>query len=213
MPNYNYDILIDNITLLLKNANITQKQLGEEIGMSQPNISKALNKNDKKRFTLEQIIEIANYFNTSIDALFNNSPSSDIKISPRYTAAFLSELILQHKAEFTLITKETEIYTPSFDYLDNHPDYNVEQREVQYPAIYLPSYWNVPYEITDKINQDTLWDIQLEAEQCGNDTIMKPVNDFLFHFKELFEIYDKNGLSEETFNTVLEDMLNRLKDK
>lgn len=54
--------------------------------------------------------------------------------------------------------------------------------------------------------------VQSEAEQVGNDTRMLPVNEFLFHFKEIFEIYDKGGLTPETYKAVLEDMLNRLRD-
>ena len=54
--------------------------------------------------------------------------------------------------------------------------------------------------------------VQSEAEQVGNDTRMLPVNEFLFHFKEIFEIYDRGGLTPETYKAVLEDMLNRLRD-
>ena len=53
MSNYNTDILIENINRLVTENGMTQAQLGEILGMSQPNISKALNKNDKKSFTLD----------------------------------------------------------------------------------------------------------------------------------------------------------------
>ena len=41
---------------------------------------------------------------------------------------------------------------------------------------------------------------------------MCEVNKFLSHFKEIFEIYEKNGLTQETYEAVLADMLNRLRD-
>ena len=62
MSNYDTDILIENINRLVTENGMTQAQLGEILGMSQPNISKALNKNDKKSFTLDQVIGIAKHF-------------------------------------------------------------------------------------------------------------------------------------------------------
>lgn len=47
--NYDKYILIENINHLLADKGMTQAQLGEILGMSQPNIRKALNKNDKKK--------------------------------------------------------------------------------------------------------------------------------------------------------------------
>ena len=70
----------------------------------------------------------------------------------------------------------------------------------------------VPKETSNKIDEDDLMGIQSEAEQCGNDSRMRPVNEFLVRFKEIFEIFDNNGLTRETYEAVLEDMLNRLKD-
>ena len=180
--------------------------------MSQPNISKALNKNDKKSFTLDQVIGIAKHFHTTVDALIGGSQTSAIRITQRSVAAFLAELIAQHDAEFTTITKEEEIYTPEWDYHDNFPSYKVERATISYPAIYLPSYWEVPKETSKKIDEEDLMGLRSEAEQCGNDTSMRPVNDFLVRFKEIFGIFDNDGLTQDTYKAVLEDMLNRLRD-
>lgn len=212
MPNYDQDILIENINYLLADKSMTQAQLGEILGMSQPNISKALNKNDKKSFTLDQVIGIAKHFHTTVDALVGGSQTSGMRITPRSTAAFLAELIAQHDAKFVTVKKTEETYTPDWDYHDNYPSYKVETKEISYPAIYLPSYWEVPKETSSKIDEEDLMSIQLEAEQCGNDSQMRPVNEFLVRFKEIFEIFDNDGLTRETYEAVLEDMLNRLRD-
>lgn len=212
MSNYNPDILIENITRLLSDNNMTQAQLGEILGMSQPNISKALNKNDKKSFTLDQVIGISNYFHITIDALIGGSQTSEIRITPRSTAAFLAELIAQHDAKFVTIKKAEDIYTPSWDYQNNYLRCTYLQKEISYPAIYLPSYWEVPKQLSDKISEEDLMALQAEAEQCGNDSRMLPVNEFLHHFKEIFDIYDSGALTQETYKAVLSDMLNRLKD-
>lgn len=212
MSNYDRNILIQNINHLLADKGMTQAQLGEILDMSQPNISKALNKNDKKSFTLDQVIGIARHFHTTVDALIGESQASDIQITQRSTAVFLAELIARHDAKFVTVKKTEEIYTPDWDYHDNYPSYKVETKEISYPAIYLPSYWEVPKETSNKIDEDDLMGIQSEAEQCGNDSRMRPVNEFLVRFKEIFEIFDNNGLTRETYEAVLEDMLNRLKD-
>lgn len=210
MSNYDTDILIENINRLLADKGMTQAQLGEILGMSQPNISKALNKNDKKSFTLDQVIGIAKHFHTTVDALIGGSQTSDIRITQRSTAAFLAELISHHDAKFESITKTEETYTPCWDQHAPYAGCKFEEKEITYPAIYLPSYWEVPkYNGSD---DEGVMAVQSEAEQCGNDTRMLPVNDFLLHFKEIFEIFDKGGLTEETYKAVLEDMLNRLRD-
>ena len=210
MSNYDTDILIENINRLVTENGMTQAQLGEILGMSQPNISKALNKNDKKSFTLDQVIGIAKHFHTTVDALIGGSQTSEIRITQRSTAAFLAELIAQHDAKFTTVTKTEETYTPCWDQRDPYASCKFEKKDITYPAIYLPSYWEVPkYDGTD---DEGVMAVQSEAEQVGNDTRMLPVNEFLFHFKEIFEIYDKGGLTPETYKAVLEDMLNRLRD-
>lgn len=210
MSNYDSDILIENISKLLAEKNMTQAQLGEILGMSQPNISKALNKNDKKSFTLDQVVGIARHFHTSVDALIGREQSSDIRITQRSTAAFLAELISQHEARFVSIKKTEEIYTPGWNYQDNTPDCSYKKEEVTYPAIYLPSYWDVPQ--MKSLDDEDAMALQSEAEQCGNDSRMLEVNRFLTHFKEIFEIYEKNGMTSETYDAVLADMLSRLRD-
>ena len=52
MSNFDRDILISNINTLMSNNGVTQKKLGEILGMSQPNVNHALNPNEKKCFTL-----------------------------------------------------------------------------------------------------------------------------------------------------------------
>ena len=210
MPNYDTNILNENINRLLADRGMTQAQLGEILGMSQPNISKALNKNDKKSFTLDQVIGIAKHFHTTVDALIGESQTFEIRITQCSTAAFLAELIAQHDAKFTTVTKTEGTYTPCWNQRDPYAGCIYEEKEISYPAIYLPSYWEVPK--FDGRDDEGVMGVQSEAEQCGNDTRMLPVNEFLFHFKEIFEIYDNGGLTPETYKSVLEDMLNRLRD-
>lgn len=59
MSELNFQLLEENIRMLLVKNNITQQKLAEIAGMTQANVSKALNRNEKKRFTLDQVYRIA----------------------------------------------------------------------------------------------------------------------------------------------------------
>jgi transcriptional regulator with XRE-family HTH domain len=63
------DMLIKNIKMLMKNKSVTQIQLANAIGMNQPNLSKALNKEKTYHLSLDQVIDIADFFHVSIDSL------------------------------------------------------------------------------------------------------------------------------------------------
>ena len=53
MSEMNFELLQKNIRSLLVKNSLTQNALAEIAGMSQPNLSKALNPNESKQFTLE----------------------------------------------------------------------------------------------------------------------------------------------------------------
>lgn len=69
MQELNIYILKLNIEQLRKASGVSQPDLAKAIGMSQPNLSKALNPKYKQTFTLAQIYKLAQFFNTSVDAL------------------------------------------------------------------------------------------------------------------------------------------------
>ncbi len=216
MLKYDRNILIDNIDQLRTNKNINKTQLAEIIGMSQPNLSKALNKKENKNFTIEQLIAIANCLDTSIDSLLvnhSNTSSTEIILTPRTIAHFISELIRNHDAKFASISVKETIYDVDFDPINYSPTCKIRDKNVSYPAIYFPSYWVVPSEPTPELDFNDINELQSEAYACGNTTRMYPVNIFLTRFKEIFDIYDKKGLSGETYETIIEDMLNRLRDE
>lgn len=205
MANYNTDILIQNIKSLMDDKDITQSKLADILGMSQSNVSKALSESDKKSFTLDQVVGIAKHFQVSIDMLVGNRQTATIATSPRGIATFLSEIIASHDAKYFTIEKDEDVYEMDDSY---PPERECKGyiRKITYPAIYFPSYWSISDYAPNEAGA------YMEATQCGNDTRMLPVNEFLHHFKEIFDIYEKGNLSEETYKVVLSDMLNRLRD-
>jgi len=207
MANYDVNILIKNIKKLMENNSLTQEQLAEKLNMSQPNISKALNSKNKKNFTLDQLIGIAKYFNVSVDTLLGSSNSPSSKLSPRSIAMFFSKLISSHQADVEFIEKEEHIYKINY-YDGENSDCSEDDVSINYPAIYLPSYWQIDETKDTKTQEDQ----EEKAMNYGNETEMLGVNNFIKHFKEIFDQYDKGTLTEETYKIVVDDMLSRLKD-
>lgn len=63
--------MLENLKFLRKNKGITQRQLADAIGISQQSINKYENHNIEP--DIKTLIQIANYFNTSVDYLIGNT--------------------------------------------------------------------------------------------------------------------------------------------
>ena len=211
----NTDILIQNIQFLMKANNITQEKLADILGMSQPNVSKALSLKDKKCFTLDQVVGIANHFGVSIDFLVGNRSAKSQETGPRAVADFLSKVIENHDAKYTTVEIEETVYELKEHYnVFSGPVYEAsspEKRIVSYPAIYFPDYWQLP-DPAD-VDRDTFDEMEAEARQIGNESRMKPVNDFIRKFIQIFEIYDKKGVDEDAYRTVVDNYLSKLRER
>ncbi len=205
MSNYDIDILISNIKSHMSDKGITQEKLADVLGMSQSNVSKALSTKDKKSFTLDQVVGIAKFFRVSIDSLIGEKEHSDISVTPRSIAAFLVKLIEEDSIKMFDYQKEEDVYDVDESW---PPSCTHENRNIKYPAFYLPSYWYIPSNAT----YDEEAELDAEMKQVGNETSIKPINDFLHHYQEIFTIYKSGGLSEGTYRSVLSDMLSRLRN-
>ena len=142
MSVFDRDILIQNIEMHRKKENITKTQLASILGMSQPNVSKALNPNEKKCFTLEQVINIADYFNVTIDSLVG-SPKTDTIVSannPRDIAAFLAQCIENEKATVAEYSVEETVFVEDYDPSELFCNYKKTTQEVRYPILYFSDY-------------------------------------------------------------------------
>ena len=146
----------------------------------------------------------------SVDQLLGNQQrAAAIATSPRATAAFISELLAHEDAKIIPYEVEEEIFEIDYSWSDGcYPSTKHEARKVVYPAIYLPSYWEVPFKVTSEAEAQA----RDEAIQCGNDTRMLPVNDFINRFIELHALYKKKQLSEETYRIVINELLGNLRE-
>ena len=212
MPNFNRDILIQNINVLIKKTGINKSQLADILGMSQPNVSKALNPKEKKCFTLEQVIDIAHHFNVTIDSLVGSPKTENIVSAdcPRDIAAFLAQCIANGKAKVADYVVEQTVFYEDHDPREPFCNYSHRNQPVTYPILYFSDYWSPSEESTD--DEDFSMLLQ-EASVCGNQTENVPINNFLRHFLQIHSLYKRGELSEETYNTIVQDLLSHVPEK
>ncbi len=207
MVSLNRDMLIQNINQLMQNNGMTQAKLAEILGTSQSHVSKSLNFKEKQCFTLEQVVGIAQHFGVSIDWLTGNTATAS-KQTPRSIARFLTGIFENHDASYSTIEVEEEIYTPSDDIYSQ--DCSIERKKIAYTAIYFPSYWKVP---TPHSPDDEAWGAISLAEQAGNDSRMRPVNDFLRKYLQIFKVHEEKGVDDDAYQVVVENYLSKLRDQ
>lgn len=208
MTNYDDNILIQNIHKLMKDNNITQQQLADILCMSQSNVSKALSKSDKKSFTLDQVVGIAKHFHVSIDMLIGNVQAQDHDISPRAIGEYFVRLIEHKDINIFKHPVEEEIYSVDYDPITGYPNCIHQKKIVNYNAFYFPAYWYVPEGISDHETSE----LYSEMTSCGNNTRHYQTNKFFHQFLQIHKLYEQKALEEETYRTVVADLLKHLKE-
>lgn len=209
MSELNFKLLQENIRGLLKKHDLTQSELAEIAGMSQGNFSKALNPDEKKQFTLEQLYRIAQHFRVSMDELTGNKAAEKSSVTPRAVLAFLVELLRTDKARVTTWTHDNE---EVFDvcYGADGPSCSHIYLDVEYPVIYFPSH----IEFDGLYDYDTVEAQELYAEftQCGNETAFRDMNDIIKKLLPMIELYKSKEIPEEAFQMIVDGYLKQLRD-
>jgi len=196
-----FDKLKENVKQLMKEKGLSQAKLAEEIGMSQPNFNKCLSlKNDSRSFTLEQVCNLADYFEVTVDELLDR-PRSIKDPSVIDTCQFMAALISSNQIiRFEHTVLETIIPEPDPYAEDWHKE---SEKEVTYDAFYFPNYMRIP----DYIDED---DPRYEEVRCdimygGNDMPQNiTINNFLHRFIDTYIRFDSGIIKEEEFS-LLED--------
>ena len=109
MRNYNIDIK-RNIRQLMKEhkPEIKQKTLVDITGLTQSNVSKCLSEEHKNRFTLDQLIAIADYFEVSLDSLIGRN-LDNIKQKNATMQDIISALFELEKVNFEINIRQDTI--------------------------------------------------------------------------------------------------------
>lgn len=204
MSEMNHDILAENVRMLMQRNNLTQQRLAEIAGMTQANISRALNPEDKRCFTLEQVFRISSYFKVSIDELTGNKTAESTSLTPRAVFEILIELLKTNQAKVTKCVEMEEVFDYHFGWEEDSVDH--EFREIEYPAIYFPSY--VPYNGTD-LHPSAAAELFAEFSQVGNATPFHSVNEILHKMLPMLDLYKKREIPEEAFQMIVDGYIKR----
>lgn len=207
MPELNFELLQANIHALMEKHKLTQQKFAEIVGMTQANVSKALNPNEKKQFTIDQVYRISQYFHVSIDELTGNEATEKSAISPRAVMALLVELLRADKARVISWTKKEEIFDVTYD--AHGPSCDRLYRDVEYPAIYFPSYFE--FDGVYDYDSEIAAEMYAEFSQCGNDTTYRDMNDIIKKLLPMIELYKNKEIPEEAFQMIVDGYLKQLR--
>ena len=209
MSELNFNLLQENIRALLKKHNLTQSELAEIAGMSQSNLSKALNPEEKKQFTLEQLYRISHHFGVSMDEITGNKTVDKATTSPQSCLNFVTKLLCSGIMRSTMISMEEWVYEPYYN-SHGYPDCKPEKKNVEYPAFYFADYhW-----IDDFANNEyDAEEVHTEFLMGGNCTKYQYVNEIFKKFIPVIKLYRETEIPDEAFQMVLKGYLEQLKDK
>jgi len=208
MSELNFKLLQENIRNLMKKHDITQAKLAEIAGMTQANVSKALNPDETKQFNLDQLYRISQHFGVSIDELVGNKVAEKTALSPRSVLAFLVDLLRTDKARVASWANKEEVFI--IGYGAHGPTCDHTYLDVEYPAIYFPSYCGF-----DGVDYETqeFQELYAEYSQCGNESPFFAMNDIIKKLVPMIELYKNMEIPEEAFQMILNGYLDQLPDK
>lgn len=209
MSELNFELLQENIRALLKKHDLTQSALAEIAGMTQANVSKALNPNESKQFTLDQLFRISQHFGVSIDELTDNTVPSEITTGPRAVLSFFVKLLCEGKVRVENVNVEELIYDP-FKNEHGGLDCRRVDKTIEYPALYLPDY----YRVSDfAFCEPEYEELDMEYCWCGNGSRYMQVNEILKNLIPMIKLYREKQIPEEAFQMILNGYLEQLPEK
>lgn len=209
MPELNFELLQENIRALLTKHDLTQNALAEIAGMTQSNVSKALNPREPKQFTIDQVYRIAQHFGVSIDDLVGNKAADNASTSPRACLDFVTNLLCSGKMRSTTVTMEEWVYEPYYN-SHGYPDCKPEKKNVEYPAFYFADYHWISDFAKNEYDEE---EVHFEFLSGGNGTIFQQVNEIFRKLLPMIKLYRETEIPDEAFQMVLNGYLEQLADK
>ena len=184
----NYKKLCENIKSLMRGYdNMKQAALGDIIGIPQGEVSKALN--GKRRFQLDEVVRIADYFHVPVDSLLGREQLEQQEdISPREVCRMILKLCKKGVAFQNIQRKE-------ICYEDNGQEICGVSRENVYPALFFPEF------MRPKCDDD-----DFEFSISGNfNPFNQRINDFIKKVSAICDAQNKGCFDE----TMAEDLINK----
>lgn len=209
MNDCNFDILKENIRKRMSDKHMTQNDVAEALKTTQANIAKHLKKgDDAQTFTLKQVCQLADLFETSVDELLGNTRKGN-KDSIEDICKFLGRLITRQIITPTEINVQESIWVEDEYASGEESGYSQRNGIVsKYIALYFPNY----EQIEDNLEGPPLEDKLFEFRMCGN---CMPngveINKFLNKFLSTLNKYNKGILDEEEYEAIIKTYLKALK--
>lgn len=190
MINYDTNVLIENIQKLLDEKNISQAEFGKAINVQQSRISTILNTNNSNCFTVQQLVNIATFFECSVDSLlYKEKENKEIQKELDITDICKCIAYLIHNKKYNLHIHDTNITECDmyFDMMSGTPRFNDTDR--QYNTLYF----------SEQENPDI------------NNEYAKLINSFISKIIDIENIYTKNALPDDMYNRLLASYINDIK--
>lgn len=231
MPEFNNSILIQNIKRLMKENDVSQQKLADDLHIGQPSISKCLT--SKQAISIDMAYSIAQYFDVSIDSLCaapettaeaepNDRRSRAIKKANRYfdTCDALATLFKLHMLDVKEIDHNETVYEEQH-YNENgyHGIQYVKKKGIlgtdtianRYNALFYPNYYEIP---TDFEDDDSYSEYMTDLAYNGNAlTENIRINKLLNQLTDLYKVYKNGSLPEEAYIHSIEAIVAQAKEQ
>lgn len=204
MADIDKNIVKSNILMLMRKKNISQSDLCEATGMSQPNLSTALNLKSKRFFSVDQICSIAECLNVSLNSLLNLDASKNQNIDLRQIGEFIIELLKSGRIELKSTGVDELVTIEKLDYDEyGSSDIGGRYQGVPYTAIVFPNF-----------SEHCEREVALpDGERARvNSTGNKPINDFLKKLPDIQKLYREGRLPEDAYDTIIQSYLEQLEN-
>lgn len=226
MLNLDKDILIQNIKQLMKDNNLTQPKLADDLNVGQPSISKCLS--GKQSISIDLVYSIAQYFKVSIDELctakepqkendneFPTPPEpidqfSEIcsGLATVFKYASLITTDVQHSE--TVYAEIIENGHETGEYYRKKGIFGTDNPTNKYIALFFSNYFEPCVKFA---NQEEADEYYSEIRYCGNliERNVK-INKFLKQLTDLHTIYTNGSMTQESYFHSIESNLAKINE-
>ncbi len=192
-------------------GNMSQEDFGKIIGCKQAKVSQLFSRTETKRFTVEELEKIADYFNVSVDSLLGRQEKkkdSD-RITPRDFCRMLVDMKdnCGYKIHMKKVTaKEIRAY-----YYESERECDTTQEPIEsnYLALYFTNYdGDGSIYCGEDDHGAPVYDIQPNFERKSSS-----INTFLEHWQRIRSAYIGGSIDKEDYDTLVSKKLSEVMDE
>lgn len=206
MNDCNFDILKENIRKRMSDKHMTQNDVAKALDTTQANIAKHLKKgDDAQTFTLKQVCQLADLFETSVDELLGRKNTVQNK-TPENICSLISVLLENNLIQCVPCSVEEDVWEPD----ECSPEEIVHhKRNINYCAFYFPEYIPIPKYLPYDEYRFYEQDYEMEGNFNFNNSW---INKYLNKFVTAFTDYQRGQSSKEVYKIVVKAYADELKD-